>query len=477
MNRFERVVELLDASVGGPSAPVGAHRAFWRNTSRNDFVIRKVYGLQLLVVGDGANSNLVKALKGESPFGADLDAPPPGAEYSRMPAGLVAMRPADIAFIQRWIDEGCLEDEIPASPAAGLSPGTALTRAITSFPFATRFDRSATIAGLMVERPSAERDTDWLKRALQIAIRLELATLPPYLTASWSIKDENDPAYASIMEIWSEEMSHFGLACNLLVALDDVPVLTDPELVPKYPGPLPGGVLSHLQVTLRKLDRTQAKLFMDIEYPEGGPLPAILSRAGEEKFDSIGEFYDAILATFQKEKPALKLDRQLVSARMGVTKMDTLTKVEQAIAKIKLQGEGSRCSPEEQSDDLAHYYRFGEIYNEKVYAKNPATGHWDYDSAQPLPMPETWNMADIPEGGYCQADVPNAETWDLINTFDQRYSNMLRLLQDAWLQGEQTILSAAISEMRTMGMIARQLVPRTRPDGAGNYGPCFRYVP
>src|SRR5262245_51351527 len=115
MNRFERVLQILDAAVGGPAAPVGfPHGAFWRGLSRDAFVARNVVGLQLITVGDGRNSMLVKALKGESPFGADLPDPPPDATISRMPAGLEPVPPAEIAFIQQWIDEGCLEDEIPS---------------------------------------------------------------------------------------------------------------------------------------------------------------------------------------------------------------------------------------------------------------------------------------------------------------------------------------------------------------------------
>lgn len=77
MNRFQRVIEILDRAVGGPGAFVGVHGAFWQNITRNDFVARKVLGLPLITVGDGAGSNLVKALKGQLPFGADLpDAPP-----------------------------------------------------------------------------------------------------------------------------------------------------------------------------------------------------------------------------------------------------------------------------------------------------------------------------------------------------------------------------------------------------------------
>src|SRR5262249_6222920 len=76
MNRFARVVQILDTAIGGPQVNIGVHGAFWRNVSRDQFVAKKVQGLDLLVVGNGAASNLVKALKGEAPFGADLDNPP-----------------------------------------------------------------------------------------------------------------------------------------------------------------------------------------------------------------------------------------------------------------------------------------------------------------------------------------------------------------------------------------------------------------
>ncbi len=75
MNPYARVLEILDAAVGGPTSPVGEHGAFWRGLTRDQFVAKKVYGLPLVMVGNAAASNLVKALTGQSPFGADL----PGA--------------------------------------------------------------------------------------------------------------------------------------------------------------------------------------------------------------------------------------------------------------------------------------------------------------------------------------------------------------------------------------------------------------
>ena len=111
MNRYESVLKILDTSVGGPTVPIGVHGTFWRNLTRNQFVAKSVRNLPLITLGDGAASNLVKALKGESPFGADLPAPPDDALYSRMPAGLPPVPDADIQFIEQWIDDNCPEDE------------------------------------------------------------------------------------------------------------------------------------------------------------------------------------------------------------------------------------------------------------------------------------------------------------------------------------------------------------------------------
>ncbi|MEZ6141572.1 MAG: YCF48-related protein [Zavarzinella sp.] len=108
MNRFQRVQEILDTAVGGPSAPAGPHSAFWRGITRDEFVAKKIFGLELITVGSGAGSILIKALKGETPFGADTGNDE--ADYNRMPSGRDPVPNEDITFIQQWIDEGCLED-------------------------------------------------------------------------------------------------------------------------------------------------------------------------------------------------------------------------------------------------------------------------------------------------------------------------------------------------------------------------------
>lgn len=100
-------------------------------------------------------------------------------------------------------------------------------------------DEHGGIRELMLE---PEHDQAWLTRALQMAIKLEHATLPPYLCAMWSIKNTGDPVHDTIRKIVVDEMFHMGLACNLLTTIGGTPILHDPQFIPKYPGRLPGGV-------------------------------------------------------------------------------------------------------------------------------------------------------------------------------------------------------------------------------------------
>jgi hypothetical protein len=110
MNRFRQVKEILDSSVGGANAPVaGPHRAFWRNQTRDQFVAFSILGLPIVNLGDGHGSNLVMALRGQTPFGQDTGAP--SASFRRMPAGRDPLPTDQIEIIATWIDDGCPDDD------------------------------------------------------------------------------------------------------------------------------------------------------------------------------------------------------------------------------------------------------------------------------------------------------------------------------------------------------------------------------
>lgn len=69
---FAQIQQILESAVNGGT--IGAHGNFWRNKTRDQFVTLKVFGRQLLVVGKADDSNLIKALRGETPFDGAVDA-------------------------------------------------------------------------------------------------------------------------------------------------------------------------------------------------------------------------------------------------------------------------------------------------------------------------------------------------------------------------------------------------------------------
>lgn len=111
MKRFDKVKEILEKAVGGADIG-GPHRNFWRNLDLAGFVSAQIVGRRLLVSGDSKHSNLVLALRGLSPFGRDLTPRPPGAIFARMPARRPPVAEDDIKFIERWIDDGCPDEDI-----------------------------------------------------------------------------------------------------------------------------------------------------------------------------------------------------------------------------------------------------------------------------------------------------------------------------------------------------------------------------
>ena len=109
MQRYEFVTQILDDAVNGDV--IRAHGAFWRGLTREQFIVKVVYGQPLVTLGDGPDSNIVKALRGQSPFGVDLGVE--GAMYPRMPVGYPPVPDERILFIEQWITDGCPDEEMP----------------------------------------------------------------------------------------------------------------------------------------------------------------------------------------------------------------------------------------------------------------------------------------------------------------------------------------------------------------------------
>jgi len=327
------------------------------------------------------------------------------------------------------------------------------------------------IVELMQVSPE-KHDKSWLIEALQNAVQLELATLPPYLSAMWSIKDSSAEAYDLINSIVLEEMLHMALAANMLTTIGGKPVIN--SQVPTYPGGLPGGVRPELTVYLGGLTPGENgnvhKVFMQIEYPEAGPVARTT-----ETYTTIGAFYTAIENAFEQlPSGSITGDKQISSSVAGhtISPITTLQEAKDAIDLIKEQGEGTPNSPEipNSGDELAHYYKFAEIYHGKKLVEGPK-GTWTY-TGDPVPFPDTYPMAEVPKAGYPEKS----------KAFNQSYSSLLDQLQKAWEEGGTAggnHLNSAIGTMFTLESAAVTLMKEwidPKDHSKGTYGPSFQYV-
>ena len=347
-----------------------------------------------------------------------------------------------------------------------------------------------------LEKTNHQDKLSVLKELLNCAVVLEFATIPIYLQAMWSIKDNNCEVARSIRNVFQEEMLHMAMVCNMIAGIGGEPKIYDPENGLKYPAGLPGGVHPELYLYLEGLNDCSLRNFIEIELPdhiaeiydydtkERVTLGGLCDRDGRvesnhqqshEHNTTIGELYDRINELFQEIQPKMNVERQLAGP-LAWWVMEDAQSVSKAIEMIKEQGEGSEnVSPVVEGDNLAHFYRFWEIYYQKKLVEENGT----YYFKDPMPRPETYQIARVPEGGYQKEDV-SEDVWHLINEFDQTYTQLVKLLQDAWaVNGRgQAALVNAIEVMFKLEKYALPLMQIPIPNNTKGacYGPCFRML-
>ncbi|MFF7705325.1 ferritin-like domain-containing protein [Streptomyces lydicus] len=332
----------------------------------------------------------------------------------------------------------------------------------------------------------ADRDAEWLKNSLQQAVMVELATIGPYASAMWSIKQPGQTVYNDIREIIFDEMTHMGLVCNMLTTIGGTPVIADPKVVPKYEGPLPGGVRPDLTVFLEGLNKDSVEMFSEIERPDK-PV------AQFETFTTIGAFYTAIEDAFEVHQHLIKGTRQIEFSLAhhgegnNILPLDTIEKVRAAIEVIKEQGEGTSASPQNpfpgKPGELAHFYVFREIFHGKKLIKTSESPDvWEF-KGDDVPMPAAYPMGRVPKGGWAndELNAPSAEIQKTLGEFNTEFSAMLRALDRAWRTDDpaegKSEVSKAVGHMFAMSPKAKSLVQQELPDGSGKtYGPEFLYI-
>src|SRR5437868_14819741 len=113
-----------------------------------------------------------------------------------------------------------------------------------------------------------------LRDHLQWAIEVEHCTIPPYLSALYSIQaNHNQEAREVILSVFLEEMLHMTLAANILNAIGGQPQIDKPDFLRAYPLYLPHSSKAFM-VPIAKFSRETVGVFLKIERPEDADAPA-----------------------------------------------------------------------------------------------------------------------------------------------------------------------------------------------------------
>jgi hypothetical protein len=336
--------------------------------------------------------------------------------------------------------------------------------------------------------PSTIRNRDDLVAYLNAAMALEHATVPPYLTAYYSIRSTTNSDAAHILRVVAvEEMLHLTLAANVLNAIGGTPDLTGPGFVPSYPAYLPDGE-DDFTVDLRSFSPEAVETFCKIERPGKAPnadarlvpvsgtvTPLLVSSPTGQamRFYSIGEFYREIIdgigrvaaadpGLFRGD-PARQVGPEYFYSGGGtaipVTDLDS---AQRALSFIAAQGEGLDSGLWDADGELAHYYRFRQLQLGRYYQRGDQP-----DAPTGPPLSIDWDEVYTVKVNPRLADYPaGSELAEAVRRFNADYGAFLGLLTEAFT-GKPGLLQDAVWEMFRLRDSFNRLVRHPLPGGDG----------
>ena len=333
-----------------------------------------------------------------------------------------------------------------------------------------------------------------LHEYLHAALQLEHATIPPYLTALYSIHPgSNLDAVMVIRVVAVEEMLHLTLAANVFNATGGTPDLTGPGFVPSFPAYLPDAE-DDFQVDLQRFSPDAVETFLKIERPAAAPEEearvrahdgprSLLAAPGDDsmRFFSIGEFYEEIRRGLEHLHGELgdglfsgDPQRQVTPEYYysGGGEIVPVTDLASALAALELiaeQGEGLGGKIYDEEGEIAHYYRFqqlklGHYYQPGDTAGSPSGPELSVDWDAVYPVKTNVVLDDLRAAPELHAAAAR---------FNERYADFLGLLTRAYT-GEPALLIDAVVEMFRLrdGMLSLIHNPMPGSDGL-NAGPTF----
>src|SRR5262249_3902650 len=212
---------------------------------------------------------------------------------------------------------------------------------------------------------------------------------------------------------------------------------------------------------------------MRIEEPDKPivfPVGTALSALVQQQFQTIGDFYRSVRASLRAEWFNGDPARQV---KEDVNPVFTLTDAEAVIDLIVEQGEGTTTSPLA-GPELAHYYRFAEIFHQRTLVPDTSVPEGYSYSGQPIPFDAT-GVLPIVESQKSELYPPGTAQRVASDTFNQTYSSLLRALHITF-NGQPDNLKTAKNVMGDLTQKANQLMQIPIGNGT-NAAPCYEVVP
>jgi hypothetical protein len=316
--------------------------------------------------------------------------------------------------------------------------------------------------------------------ALQVALKLEHATIPLYLYALYSLDEKKNGDIADIIRsVAIEEMLHITLVANVLNAMGINPRLDTPDAITKFPGSLPGGVAG-TSFSLSPFTLDQLNAFLEIEQPETPidiPVHLLSARLAEDSQGplTIGQYYAQIIAKIQllpnNDDFAKPSGFQITSMDGAIAVKDKDSAI-QALKIITDQGEGTTTSPSEVTGgDWAHYYRYQQILKGRKLVVTPGQVPPFSYAGDPITFD--------PSGVYPVPINPNAATYTPAQltanrAFNFAYTTLLSSLTKAF-NTDPSALDGAIGSMFALKKLAKNMM--SGANGQPVTGPTFEYQP
>lgn len=289
-------------------------------------------------------------------------------------------------------------------------------------------------------------DLEALRQAAQLAIQVEFTTIPPYLTAMYSITDRTSAAYQALRSVVMEEMFHLNQAANLLVGIGGVPIFTD-AAVPTYPAYLPSSNTARSPYIglYRASPEVFSTVFMGIEMP--APFNAPPEGA---HYNTIAQLYYALLdgikacvakygesAVFAQRR-GMRQRTDIYLGKFGGKPIvvDSVKRAEAAVQEIIRQGEGSVTAfgQLEAEQPFGAYHHYGDrtdgTYGPILGIPKEASHYVKFSRiANASSFPSTYPIVSTPR----LSDYTNPAAQAAAQDFNHAYSVMLKSLQRSFV--------------------------------------------